>query len=988
MWPSNVIVLSLCGLVAAGDQCNCKSAGLKCFYDSSCPGLGCGAEGHPNCRFCGDSAGQFQACPSKKEIEAAAQATTPKPKPKLKHIEAAAHVTTPQTEHAEKRDKPKMSGDKAIKAKSSHDRCPCWHSTTLRCFYDVGCPGIGCGAHGHDNCRFCGDKAGQFPACPETEMPKPEQPKPKQSKPVKQTDAQPSLDAELGDAVLDTPMTLDVYRCMAAAAVDTHPFEDDDIADLTGALKYVHTEILTEHLQSPIRTTRKYAIDAFTVHRLRIKNPKTVLHTTKALQGEFSQFVTYDFGQATNPAQLPMLAEQGDFVGIAPCTDLHCDVRFPSQRPYSWLSLGNWCPNLTWEKKGTKQKPNPKCLKSQGQTIKGGLCPNGFNSKDFVPGSDPTGEQGCVYTYGTAKVVKLDDVVGITQEKCGKQLCKDWLDFRFNCSNDDYRRQFSLDGKIVPVKYCVEFDIHPACEANCQAEACKNVLSSSAEAYLGLPFWQGRCDARANERRAEMVGFAMGVPGALESHNLVESSALARSCPASKDTSWSCKPLLELGFAGPYCTRTFNGACDRCWIPGTQHGPPGSKPHCPLNILTSSTYTDLAIQPVCKTQAASDGCCLYTDTCEGESDPQSAKISDDGLALVAARKSTEDMEEYLKRAALQSPLFKDLPLSGENLKWAAYFTWSSAPVGMTLDQALAELKLFLESKQQMIRLITTTTTTHALSVSLTTPKPSGPACAEKSVSFAPLDMPGTTMSISSLQQCQDRCAKQKGCLHFSFLEPPAGVVKGSCHLSGFSAAPQVNSLGWISGPPTCWNEVKDKGLLIDKGHTTYVPISFACMTWGSSFSPALDGAYATLEAKDFPSEEDATLECQKRCHQRKECTHFTVQFPYRSCILAGSSANVLSGIVGAISGPARCDNRAMQSFYWEVLPESQKAFWRPTLPQAMNIALAVLAAVGLAAPFLLWRRRPSSSARGVGQVGNGEDYDVLLPHGSDSDVPA
>ena len=104
---------------ATGDQCNCKSAGLKCFYDSSCPGLGCGAEGHPNCRFCGDSAGQFQACPSKKEIEAAAQATTPKPKPKLKHIEAAAHVTTPQTEHAEKRDKPKMSGDKAIKAKSS-----------------------------------------------------------------------------------------------------------------------------------------------------------------------------------------------------------------------------------------------------------------------------------------------------------------------------------------------------------------------------------------------------------------------------------------------------------------------------------------------------------------------------------------------------------------------------------------------------------------------------------------------------------------------------------------------------------------------------------------------------------------------------------------------------------------------------------------------------------------------------------------------------
>ena len=43
----------------------------------------------------------------------------------------------------------------------------------------------------------------------------------------------------------------DIYRCMAGSAVDTHAMEDDDIADLTGALKYVHTEILTETLAEP-----------------------------------------------------------------------------------------------------------------------------------------------------------------------------------------------------------------------------------------------------------------------------------------------------------------------------------------------------------------------------------------------------------------------------------------------------------------------------------------------------------------------------------------------------------------------------------------------------------------------------------------------------------------------------------------------------------------------------------------------------------------
>ena len=124
------------------------------------------------------------------------------------------------------------------------------------------------------------------------------------------------LDPAMNDDVLEHPQDFDVYRCMAAAAVDTHPMEDDDIADLAGAVKYVHTEILTEHLQSPIRQTRKYAIDAVTRHRMKFKNPSTVQGTTHALQGEFSQFVTYDFGQATNPAQLPIIQEQAWIAGF------------------------------------------------------------------------------------------------------------------------------------------------------------------------------------------------------------------------------------------------------------------------------------------------------------------------------------------------------------------------------------------------------------------------------------------------------------------------------------------------------------------------------------------------------------------------------------------------------------------------------------------------------------------------------------------------
>lgn len=48
--------------------------------------------------------------------------------------------------------------------------------------------------------------------------------------------------------------------------------------------------------------------------------------------------------------------------------------------------------------------------------------------------------------------------------------------------------------------------------------------------------------------------------------------------------------------------------------------------------------------------------------------------------------------------------------------------------------------------------------------------------------------------------------------------------------------------------------------MIAKAHETYVDLSFACMTWGSSFSPALPGGYAVLPEQDYPSEMEATLQ--------------------------------------------------------------------------------------------------------------------------------
>ena len=148
---------------------------------------------------------------------------------------------------------------------------------------------------------------------------------------------------ELSDATLKKPMDLDVYRCMAAAGVDKHPIEDDDLASLDGAMKYVHTEILTEHLQNPIREFRKYNIDVITRHRMKIQNPATVLGTANAVQGEFGQFITYDFGEATNPAQIPMLQDQA-LVFLSSLTVVLASFAFHSR--FHWNRVTSWGCNL------------------------------------------------------------------------------------------------------------------------------------------------------------------------------------------------------------------------------------------------------------------------------------------------------------------------------------------------------------------------------------------------------------------------------------------------------------------------------------------------------------------------------------------------------------------------------------------------------------------------------------------------------------------
>merc|ERR1711990_958735 len=79
----------------------------------------------------------------------------------------------------------------------------------------------------------------------------------------------------------------------------------------------------------------------------------------------------------------------------------------------------------------------------------------------------------------------------------------------------------------------------------------------------------------------------------------------------------------------------------------------------------------------------------------------------------------------------------------------------------------------------------------------------------------PLDMPGQgrTSEVDAVA-CQHRCAKVRGCAHFSFW------ADGGCHLQPHGAVSIPSPLPFdakLSGPPVCRSDIDD-GESVCQGH--------------------------------------------------------------------------------------------------------------------------------------------------------------------------
>lgn len=549
------------------------------------------------------------------------------------------------------------------------------------------------------------------------------------------------LTASIGivSAADDLVQTVDLYRAMAKPpdGKETNPVSNNNLADVMGVLRYVHQEVIVEHVAGdPERPSRKYGIDSFGHYRMKIRNPDSILKDpSKLAMPGFGRYGAFDYGVATSLDLLEGVVANGDYVGIS--KEDSPQINFT--HPWYWFSVDGDCPNLPWqcvkpfdgctaEAPPTKPQPcdpegcagkqdkdarncssNPhftdpsdtdtarKCCLHYSQfpdkVIMGGLCNSSVK--------EPTGEIGCVYTYqamGDKDFVNIDDLNGITSMPCGpdgKRKCTGWKDWRHNCYDPKgtYKKQFHCndcsstspkwDVETKPTAYCVEYDLHPYCQQTqdlCKDPRCMQLKKEDKE--TGLPFWKGKCEVRDNQRRAEAVAEYFLGDSVKDSHWLVDKDAMdASPACASKDSSVpnQCTPNPD---GGPYCTRLFGGVCSSCYIPNTDppYPDPTSQPMCPWDVLKEKgNGAAKPVQTKCASEDPLSLCCLYgIGTCGNVTgtDGSDAELSAKGFLLVARMQDNKEMVKFAQRYVES---FKGAVVDQTAFSSDVYSTWHYQP---------------------------------------------------------------------------------------------------------------------------------------------------------------------------------------------------------------------------------------------------------------------------------------------------------------------
>jgi len=163
--------------------------------------------------------------------------------------------------------------------------------------------------------------------------------------------------------------------------------------------------------------------------------------------------------------------------------------------------------------------------------------------------------------------------------------------------------------------------------------------------------------------------------------------------------------------------------------------------------------------------------------------------------------------------------------------------------------------------------------------------------------YEPLDMEGTVpTSASSAFECQMKCVKKVGCLHFSFWE-----IGNDCHLQDWRSSVQPTRLGFVAGPRVCQGNLPAKHY-VNLGNATIVPDEFSCWEVAKDYSPKI----GIVEVGATRSAREAAVKCQAACAQNPDCGRFMMQFPSRTCTLAAHNATSSPLVGNQVAGLPKC----------------------------------------------------------------------------------
>jgi len=328
--------------------------------------------------------------------------------------------------------------------------------------------------------------------------------------------------------------------------------------------------------------------------------------------GEFAPYIQFADGAAVD--DVSRFGSTGDEVGLQDFrpqgrlengATIPADLRFAYKGVYYSFSLGGPCPNVPDAQKGGQGAYHQDCMRyvtgpSMNKVIAGVDCQHGHLELGYLP----DGSQGCAVILEDIETVMLDEVAGIYRQDCGGRACRNWADFRVNCT--DPSLMFEHEGSV----YCREFDVAEGCEDSCLSSEC------DGQNDIGIPFWLGRCNATENENRAAAIVQLVSDKYAVDMH-------YATNPRCSRLDSCST-PIPEEGSA--YCHRDASGVCDSCFVPGTVNPPRSRSPdlqQCRIDLFKGTLPQYESQLPVCASQCGktcsdtteADLCCLYIGDC-------------------------------------------------------------------------------------------------------------------------------------------------------------------------------------------------------------------------------------------------------------------------------------------------------------------------------------------------------------------------------------